>query len=146
VLLSPDSFRGYLELQPFDRLNKRIASVNQAEIYPVSLMSYLRVLESFGLVTLGDVQRFIDDNSDDAYQLALSWLAITDLDILSSSTALQYLCLVHVLKQDGGQKGLKDFYDTINGENDSNDMLASMMLKQAETLPFMQKQKTKTNK
>ena len=146
VLLSPDSFRGYLDLQPFDRLNKRIASVNQAEIYPVSLMSYLRVLESFGLVTLGDVQRFIDDNSDDAYQLALSWLAITDLDILSSSTALQYLCLVHVLKQDGGQKGLKDFYNTINGENDSNDMLASMMLKQAETLPFMQKQKTKTNK
>ena len=143
VLLSCDSFRGYLELQPFDRLNKRIASVNQAEIYPVSLMPYLQVLESFGMETLGDVQRFIDDNSDDAYHLALSWLAITDLDILSSSTALQYLCLVHVLKHDGGKSGLKDFYDSINGENDTNDMLASMMLKQAETLPFMQKAKDK---
>lgn len=143
VLLSCDSFRGFLELQPFDRLNKRIASVNQAEIYPVSLMPYLQVLESFEMETLGDVQRFIDDNSDDAYQLALSWLAVTDLDILSSSTALQYLCLVHVLKHDGGESGLKDFYKTINGENDTNDMLASMMLKQAETLPFMQKTKGK---
>lgn len=141
VLLSYDSFRGFLELQPFDRLNKRIASVNQAEIYPVSLMPYLQVLESFGMETLGDVQRFIDDNSDDAYQLALCWLAVTDLDILSSSTALQYLCLVHVLKHDGGESGLKDFYKTINGENDTNDMLASMMLKQAETLSFMQKPK-----
>ena len=146
VSLSRDTFRSYLELHPFDRLNKRIAAVNQAEIWPVSVMSYLPVLESFGMETLGQVQHFIDENSEDAYQLALSQLAITDLDILSSSTALQYLCLVHVLKQDGGQKGLKDFYDTINGENDSNDMLASMMLKQAETLPFMQKQKTKTNK
>ena len=49
VPLSAETFRSYLELHPFDRLNKRIAAVNQAEIWPVSMMSYLRVLESFGL-------------------------------------------------------------------------------------------------
>ena len=139
VPLSRATFRNFLDLQPTNRLNRRIASVNQAEIYPVSMMPYLRVLESFGMETLGDVQHFIEENSEDAYQLALSQLAITDLDLLSSSTGLQYLCLVYVLKHDGGRDGLKRFYDTINGENDTNAMLADMMLKQAETLPFMKK-------
>lgn len=137
VPLSRDSFRNYLDLHPFDRLNRRIAAVNQAEIYPVSMMSYLPVLESFGLETLGDVQHFIDENSDDAYQLALSQLAITDLDILSSNTALQYLCLVYVLKHDGGRDGLKSLYDIINGESDTNGMLADLMMEQAKTLSFM---------
>ena len=141
VPLSADTFRSYLDLHPFDRLNKRIAAVNQAEIYPVSMMPFLPVLESFGLETLGDVQHFIDDNSDDAHQLALSQLAITDLDILSSSAALQYLCLVFVLKHDGGHEGLKSIYDTINGKSDANGMLADMMLEQAATLPFMQVKK-----
>jgi hypothetical protein len=141
VPLSLGSFRKYLELKPFDRLNRRIASVNQAEIYPVSVMSYLPVLESFGLETLGDVQRFIDENSEDAYQLALSQLAITDLDILASNTALQHLCLVHVLKHNGGREGLKSVYDIINGQNETNEMLADLMLEQAKTLSFMQEKK-----
>ena len=140
VPLSADSFRSYLDLRPFDRLNGRIAAVNQAEIYPVSMMPYLKLLESFGLETLGDVQRFIDENSDDAHQLALSQLALTDLDILSSSAALQYLCLVYVLKHNGGLEGLTSVYDIINGKSDANGMLANMMLEQAKTLPFMQKQ------
>ena len=141
VPLSRDTFRSYLELHPFDRLNKRIAAVNQAEIWPVSMMSYLPVLEALGLETLGDVQQFIDENSDDAHQLALSGLAVTDLDILSSSTALQYLCLVHVLKHNGGRDGLKSLYDLINGESDANGILADMMMEQARTLPFMNKAK-----
>ena len=143
VPLSASSFRNYLDLHPFDRLNKRIAAVNQAEIYPVSMLCYLPVLKSFGMETLGDVQHFIDEYSDDAHQLALSKLAITDLDILSSSAALQYLCLVYVLKHDGGRDGLKRFYDAVNGENDDNGLLADMVLEQATTLPFMQKKKDK---
>ncbi len=137
VPLSRESFRNYLDLKPFDRLNRRIAAVNQAEIFPVSMMSYLPVLESFGMETLGDVQQFIEENSEDAYQLALAQLAITELDILSSNTALQYLSLVWVLKRGGGRDGLKSLYDIINGEQDTNDMLADMMLSQAETLSFM---------
>ena len=137
VPLSADTFCSYLDLKPFDRLNRRIAAVNQAEVYPVSMMPFLPVLESFGLDTIGDVQQFIEENSEDAYQLALSQLAVTDLDILSSSAALQYLCLVYVLKHNGGREGLKSLYDTINGESDSNGILADMMLEQAETLPFM---------
>jgi len=145
VPLSTDTFRSYLELHPFDRLNKRIAAVNQAEIWPVSMMPFLPVLESLGMETIGDVQRLIDDNSDDAHQLALSQLAITDLDILSSSASLQYLCLVYVLKHNGGHDGLKAVYDIINGENNGNDVLADMILEQAKTLPFFEKCKNVSN-
>ena len=135
VPLSAESFRSYLDLHPFDRLNRRIAAINQAEIIPTSLMPFLPVLESFGLETLGDVQYFLEENSEQAYQLAISQLAITDLDILSSSTALLNLCLVHVLKKDGGREGLKTVYDLINGENEANGLLADMILDQAATLP-----------
>lgn len=143
VSLSGDTFRSYLELHPFDRLNRRIAAVNQAEIYPISVMNYLPLLESFGLETLADVQQFIDDNSDDAYQLALSQLAVTDLDILSSGAALQYLCLAYVLKHDGGRDGLKFVYDTINGVDDANARMADLILEQTKTLRFMQTKKKK---
>ncbi|MBR6030625.1 MAG: hypothetical protein IKP36_01530 [Bacteroidaceae bacterium] len=139
VPLSLESFRDFIEQNHFDYLNKRIAAVNQAEIYPVSMMPFLPVLESFGMETLGDVQRFMEENGEDAYQLALTQLAVTDLDILSSSTALQYLCMVYVLKHDGGREGLRFIFDTINGESEANGVLAEMMLEQAETLPFMQK-------
>ena len=139
VSLSTDSFRQYLELHPFDRLNQRIAAVNQAEIYPAPMMQFLSVFESFRFTNLGDIQQFIEENSEDAYQLALSQLAITDLDILSESIGLQNLCMVHVIKQGGGLYGIKAIYDAINGEQASNTALAEAILHQAQQLPFMHK-------
>ncbi len=130
VPLSKESFRNYLELQPFMRLNKRIAAVNQAELFPAPFMSYLPLLEDFGFETLGDVQRFVDDNSDDAYQLALSDLAVTDLDILSDTVGLQNLCFVHVVKNGGGVKELKHVYDKIYGTHNDNTSLAEKTLQQ----------------
>jgi ppGpp synthetase/RelA/SpoT-type nucleotidyltranferase len=136
VALTADNFRSYLqELHPFDRLNQRIAAVNQAEVMPVSLMPYLRVLEKlFGFQTLGDVEAFKTDNSKDAYRLALSQLAMTDLDILASSVGLQNLCLVHVLKTGGGREGILQFYDIVNGPQESNALLADAIMEQAELM------------
>ena len=58
---------------------------------------------------------------------------------LQMRTALQYLCLVYVLKHAGGRDGLKELYDLINGENDANWVVADMMMEQAKTLSFMRK-------
>ena len=101
------------------------------------MLPFMPILEGFGLETLGDVQRFIDNNSNEAYQLAVSQLAITDLDILSETIGLQNLCITYILKTGGGRVGLKWFYDTINGTQNSNEMLADMMYEQASTLPFV---------
>ena len=138
VRLSTDSFRSYLDIRPFDRLNQRIAAVNQAELFPTSLMPFLPILEGFGLETLGDIQAFTDENAEDAYQLALTQLAVTDLDIIADNVALQNLCFVHVLKQGRGADGIAFIYDTINGTRPANRQLAETLLKQAQTLSFMQ--------
>ena len=93
VALTVDSFKSYLETHPFDRLNQRIASVNQAEIFPSSMMGFLPLLVSFGFETLSDVNRFIKDNSEDAYQLALAQIALTDLDILAENVLAYRTCV-----------------------------------------------------
>ena len=102
------------------------------------MMSFLPVLEQLGMETLGDVQRFIDENADAAYQLALSQLAFTDLDILSENIALQNLCVVYILKKGYGRVGILFLFDTIKGKDETNEMLADMIIEQAKTLPFMQ--------
>ena len=140
VSLSSDSFSQFLELKPFQRLNQRIAAVNQAEIFPAPMMHFLPILENFRFTNLDDVKQFIVENSDDAYQLAVSQLAITDLDILSESIGLQNLCLVYAIKHGSGLYGIKAIYDTINGEQDSNTALAENILHLASQLPFMHDQ------
>ena len=139
VPLSTDSFKTYLELRPFESLNRRIAAINQAELYPSSALPFMPLLESFKLETIEDVHNFIDENKENACQLAISALAMTDLDILSDTIGLQNLCFVHVLKQGLGRVGVKYVYDVINGEQESNFILADIIVKQASSLPFMQK-------
>ena len=91
VDLNFDTFRRYLETHPFDRLNQRIAAINQAELYPVPMMPYLRVLQDLGMETLGEVNRLVEEYSDDAYRLAVSQLGATDIDILSENIGIQTL-------------------------------------------------------
>ena len=137
VPLDVDTFRGFLEMKPFDRLNRRIAAANQAEVFPAPLMPFLPILLDLKLETLGDVKNFIDENAEAAYQLALSNLAFTDLDIIAESVGLQNLCVVCALKQGRGRFGVKAIFDTLNGERDSNNAIADMVMAQAASLPFM---------
>ncbi len=139
VLLDTETFRSYLKLQPFDRLNKRIAAINQAEIYPTSLLSFIPILKSFGFNTLGDVQKFITTYEEEAYQLAISQLAFTDLDILSENVGLLNLCIVYVVKNGGGILGLKHIFNFIYNEKECN-YLAELAFKHASTLSFMKHQ------
>ena len=135
--LNASTFRRYLETKPFSRLNDRIAAVNQAELYPTSLMPYLRVLQKLGLETLGDVNRLIEEYSNDAYQLATSQLGVTDIDILSENIGIQNLCYVYVLKNIGSPMGICQLLDWQNGGDPNNMKLAKKLYEQAQTLTFM---------
>lgn len=137
VELNGDTFRTYMAQQPFSRLNKRIAAITQAEIQEVSAMPYLSVLLMLNMKTLGDVVRFIKENSDDAYQLALRQLSSTDLDILSSTVGLQNLCIVKILKDGFGKAGLIRFLDKVYGKSEHNAAMADMFYNQAKSLSFM---------
>lgn len=139
VQLDGDTFRSYLETQPFDRLNRRIAAINQAEIQDVPLSNYLEELIALGCKTLGDVDRLCKQYTEDAYTLARHQLGNTDLDILSSSVGIQNICIVCVLATGGGKIGLTRLFNTLNGDNPQNELLAEMTYSQAKELPFMQK-------
>ena len=137
VAIDGDTFRSYLELGPFNQLNKRIASMNQAEIQEVSLMPYLAVFKGMGFKTLGDISDLIKNYSEGAYQIACYQIGLTDLDIISSSIGPQDLCIAYILKNGGGRAGIKYMFDLLNGESESNDIMAEMLLEQSKDLPFM---------
>jgi len=140
VPIDGDTFRSYLELNPFGQLNKRIASMNQAEIQDDPLMPYLTVFKSLGLSTLGDITQVIKNYSEGAYQIACYQIGLTDLDIISSSIGPQDLCIAYILKNGGGKSGIKHMFDILNGESASNETIAELLLEQSKDLPFMNTQ------
>ena len=137
VPLDGDTFRSFLGLRPFDQLNRRIASVNQAEIQDVTLMNFMPVFKAMGCNTLGDITRIIKEYSEGAYQIACYQIGLTDLDILSSSIGPQNLCIAFILKRGGGRAGIKLMFDALNGPSESNESIAAFLVEQSQDLPFM---------
>ena len=137
VPLDGDSYRSYLKLRPFDALNRRIASLNQAEIQEVPLIPYLGVFKALGFHTLGDLANLIRDCGEAAYQIACGQIGLTDLDILSSSVGPQNLCIAYLLKKGSGRAGIRLMLDTLGGKSESNEAMAEFIVEQAQDLPFM---------
>ncbi|MBR6018061.1 MAG: hypothetical protein IK073_05525 [Paludibacteraceae bacterium] len=134
VQLDGDAFRSYLNARPFDKLNRRIAAINQAEIQEMDLMPYLKVLKALDCHTLGDVSRLRNRYEEDAYRLARHQLGNTDLDIISSAVGLQNICIVCILSQGGGKIGLIRLFNALNGQNSQNEVLAELTYEQAKNL------------
>ena len=134
VPLDGDTFRSYLELDPFHKLADRIASINQAEIYRDNLMPYLQVLLRMGFKTLGDLERLLHDYSDDAYQLALHQISGTDLDIMALSVTLQNLCCVYALRKGAGVNGLEYIFNSLGSNTEANRSRAERLYRQAKKI------------
>ena len=137
VQLDGESFKSYLAIGPFDRLNRKIASVNQAEIQPVDMSAFLPLFKILRFSTLGDIEALIKEYSEAAFQIACFQIGLTDLDIISASIGPQNLCTAYILKKGGGRMGLKLMLDTLNGESEANEMMADFLVEQAKDLPFM---------
>ena len=131
--LDGDTFRSFLDLKPFDALNKRIASV----IQEVPLMPFMPVFKMLECHTLGDVSKMIKEYGEGAYQIACYQIGLTDLDIISSSLAPQDICIAAILKRGGGRAGIRAMFDQLNGPSESNEMMAEFLTQQAQDLPFM---------
>ena len=135
--LDGDSFRGFLAINPFDRLTKRIASINQAEVQDADLSGFLRIFQGLRFHTIGDIVNLIKDYSEAAYQIACFQIGLTDIDILSASVAPQNLCTAYILKNGGGKIGLKLMMDVLNGPSEMNADMAAYLEEQCKELPFM---------
>lgn len=132
IEINGDSFKDYLDLGPFDNLNKKIASINHADLLPASVYYYLEIIKDFGFKNLGDIEKFRKENEEDAFRLAKYQLGGKDIDILSSSVGIQNLCVVFILKNGFGVAGLKRLYDKLNGDKPRNITSAERFYRQAQ--------------
>jgi len=137
VQLNSDTFKTYLELKPFSKINKKVAAINQAEIQEHTAMPFLSVFKTMGFETLGDVDRLIKEYGDDAYMLALHEIGGTDIDIISSTVAIQDLCIVWILENGGDVTDLVRFFDELNGENAYNEQRAKRVYDKARSLSLI---------
>ena len=128
VSLSGDSFKSYLALDPFASLTEKIAAINQAEVQNVSLMPYLSALRMLGCQTIGDVERLRLKYSDLAYRMTVHQIGQTDLDIISSSLALQNICIVCVVARGGGVYELEKLFESVNGPSPYNATRAEALI------------------
>ena len=71
--------------------------------------------------------------SEDAYKLSLTQLGGTDIDIISSSVAIQNILIIYVVKQKRGKEELKNLLDMISGRNVS-DAYVDKIMEQAKPI------------
>ena len=80
-------------------LIKEIAEIANAEIKAIDPESYIPQLAFLGIKKLGDIEKMISENYDLAIRLAKKALAMANLDIVSSSVALRFLCRAELLNK-----------------------------------------------
>ncbi|MCQ2776199.1 MAG: (p)ppGpp synthetase [Bacilli bacterium] len=138
VELNADSFKEYLALGSFDKLNERIASINKMEIVEAPFNTYLNILKVLGFNSLQDVDDMVKNYSDLAYKYELSRLSGTDIDIIMSTAGLHSLILVAIVKAGLGVGGLKLFLKELFGENASNERRATRIYNEFKTLGIIE--------
>ena len=120
VELNSDSFHEYLKTGKIDSLNERISKINEMEIVEAKVGPYLRVLKKLGFKTLEDLDNLYNNYNEDAYQFMLRQLGGLDIDIMLSTTGINALVMVYILKNNLGVEAIKQVLDIIEGEKDSN--------------------------
>lgn len=138
VSLDGDTFKRYLDTNPFGELAARIAKENGAELYKTSEWPYLFALKQMGMETLADIEVMRDQDADDACRLIARQLERTDIDILSSTVALHNLCLVHIIKLGAGEADVRRLLEAVYGERRSNASAARRILAHAHELGIRQ--------
>lgn len=133
ISLNIDSYKNYLALDPYKPLVTRIAGITGADVENVSYLRFYEMFIEFGIKTLSEVEQMRIDNSEDAYKLSLSQLGGTDIDIISSSVAIQNILIIYVLKQKKGKENLKKLLDFISGRS-VNDSYVEKVLDQTKAI------------
>ncbi len=136
--LNGDTFKSYLAIGPFDKLNSRIASINKAEVQKHTMLQFLIIFKNLGFTTIGDIERLRKKYSEDAYRLAALQIGGTDLDILSETIGVQNLCMVYIIRNGLGENGMCRFFDTLYGIRDRNISSAKRIIEQAKTIDIVE--------
>ncbi len=88
---------------------EKIASIAGAEIEETDPGNYLEQLHWLGITTLGGLQQLLDDNEQMATKMVERTLEGAELDVLSSSVALRYLCRAEICRRGLGEDEVAEF-------------------------------------
>jgi len=87
-----------------------ISNICEAEIFYEKPDRYLEQLEWLKKNTLGDLQKMLEDNSSLALRMIEKQLATSELDILSSTIALRFLCRAELLRKKCTLEQVTEFF------------------------------------
>ena len=107
-----------------------IAGICGAEIKEIDPESYVPQLSFLGVTKLGDIERLISENYALALQLANKALSAADLDIVSSSVALRFLCRAELLNKNYDFDKIVAFLQISLGTKEKAERQAKHLLRQ----------------
>lgn len=108
-----------------------LAAICGSEISEISPDSYIEQLRWLGKKTLGDMELLVEENHDLAMTLARSSLENTELDILSSSVGLRFLCRAELLNKGYTQEQAAQFLQLSVGSPDRAQRQAKSLFRHA---------------
>ena len=97
------------------------------EIEEVNLSNFLKVFKSFGFKTLKNLDDFVRQYSDLAYEFSIRQFSGKDIDIITNATGPLALSVVFVLSKDMGENVVRLVLDAIYGERKMNERMASRL-------------------
>ena len=89
---------------------RTISNVCGAEISPQNPDNYLEQLDWLKKRNIGDLQQMLTDNYSLAMQMIEKVIAVSDLDILSSTVALRFLCHAELVNKRYSKDLIVDFF------------------------------------
>ena len=113
-------------------LINEIADISGAEISEIDPESYIPQLAFLGITKLGDIEVMIKENRDLAMKLANKALSAADLDIVSSSVALRFLCRAELLNKNYDFDKIVDFLKISLGTREKAERQAKHLLRLKE--------------
>ena len=109
---------------------REIADIAGAEISEIDPESYIPQLAFLGITKLGDIERMIRENHDLAIKLAKKALSAADLDIVSSSIALRFLCRAELLNKKYDYDKIVEFLKISLGTKEKAERQAKYLLRE----------------
>lgn len=106
-----------------------LSAICGSEISEVSPDKYMEQLRWLGKKTIGDIKHFLEENHSLALSLAKSALENTDLDILSSSVGLRFLCRAELLNKNYTEEQVTEFLMLSVGNAQRASRMAKSLLK-----------------
>ena len=131
VLINMISLNEYvLHNAKMQNLIKQIADISGAEIKAIDPESYIPQLAFLGIKKLGDIEKMITDNYDLAMQMANKALSMANLDIVSSTVALRFLCRAELINKNYEFDRVVEFLNLSLKSKDKAERQAKLLFKQ----------------